>query len=266
MSPWTETRRPMWPVYAGMVVIIVGLVAGYLLLTGVVGGGDGDESRDARTTDDILVPSATPQGPGGERRPALEVVSWGTASGQLAVVVRNESARHIERQRVRITARDDAGGVVLSTTGSPRDVCCTIVGLPPGQKYGLFAEVDPATTGIATVDVEPVATRTRGSAPVQHVAVNDPRLLRYDDDTVVTARLTARGRLSGYVSVQALLVDREGDVAQVISGRFYCFETGRSRDVRLHLFHAVPEELRLGRILAYPIPTGVPAHVPWECR
>lgn len=264
MSPWSETRRPMWPVYAGMAVIVAGLVAGYLLLTGV-GEGD-DESRDGRSPGRLVSPSTGPGGPGADRRPVLEVVSWGTTSGQLAVVVRNESPRHIERLRVRITARDEAGDVVLSTAGSPRDVCCTIVGLPPGQRFGLFAEIDAATTGIATVDVEPVVTRTRGSAPVEHVAVNDPRLHRFDDDTVVTARLTARGRLSGYVAVQALLVDRTGDVVQVISGRFYCFETGRPRDIRLHLFHAVPADLRLGRILAYPIPAGVPPHVPWECR
>lgn len=256
----------MWPVYGGIAVIVVGFVTGYLLLTGVLGDGDGEEGDDARAAGPAPSSSSATEGNGAERRPVLDVVSWGAASGQLAVVVRNDSPRHIERLRVRITARNGANDVVLSTTGSPRDVCCTVVGLRPGGTSGLFAEIDPGLTDIATVEVAPVAARTSSQPPVEHVSVNDPRLHRYAGDTVVTARLTARGDLSGYVAVQALLVDPDGEVAQVISGRFYCFETGQPRDIRLRLFHAVPGDLRLGRILAQPIPPGVPAHVPWRCR
>lgn len=267
MSPWHESRRPTWPVYGGIGLIVLGLVTGYLLLTGVIGTAD-DDGRDAPTSDaEVILSIPTSEGPGGEdERPLLEVVSWGRASGQLAVLVRNESRLHLERVRVRITARDGADTVVLSTAGTARDVCCTILGLPPGQEYGLFAELDPGRVDIATVEVTPLHAETRRATRVERVRVSRARLHRYADDTVVTAALTARGRLSGYVAVQAVLIDRVGGVAQVISGRFYCFEAGRPRAIRLRLFHPVPDDLRLDRILAYPIPAGVPAHVPWECR
>ena len=89
--------------------------------------------------------------------------------------------------------------------------------------------------------------------------------MRSDDDTVVTAVVTASGWLSGYIVVQAILTDADREVAQVISGRFYCFEAGRSREVRLQLFHPVPGSLQLARVVAHPIPKDVPPHVDGRC-
>src|SRR5690606_28651336 len=88
----------------------------------------------------------------------LEVVSWGRSSGQLAVVVRNGTSDLLARARVRIVARDAEGRVVLREAGTPRDVCCTVVGLPPGGEFGLFAELGRDVGRIAGVEVVPLAT------------------------------------------------------------------------------------------------------------
>ena len=267
MSPWSENKPPMWPIYTGMGVIIAGLVIGYLLMTGVVGAGS-DEGGD-RPTPGLVSPSGGSGDTDHEQREPLKVVSWGEVSGQLAVVVRNESDRTIRQMRVRISALDDSGDVVMSTTGTGRDVCCTVVGLPPGQYFGLFAEIGPsAASRTSAVQVGPAFAVTPAKAgPEARVTVTRTRLQRLPDDTVVTADLTTQGKdLSGYVAAQAFLVSRHGRVVQVISGRFYCFRQGASHDIRLRLFHPVPRGVRLDRLVAYAIPDGVPPHVPGECR
>ncbi|WP_435768489.1 hypothetical protein [Nocardioides sp. SYSU DS0651] len=272
MSPWSDNRRRRWPVYAGLALIVLGIVAGYLLMTGA--DGDGGAGRSPATP----AVSASPDGPAQEVEtpdptdpddagsvPILEVVSWGRASGQLAVEVRNRSTEVIEELRVRITALDESGATVVSTTGSERDVCCTVVGLPPGRSFGLFAELGPSARDVAAVEVEPVSAEPAERA-VPRVAVRRPRLERRADDTVVVARLAARGRAPvRYVAVQAFLAGPDGRVSQVISGRF-CLGADRTGEVRLHLFHPVPRSLRLDRVVAYALPPGVRPHVPWRCR
>ncbi|MCR1782000.1 hypothetical protein KVF89_05595 [Nocardioides carbamazepini] len=271
--PSRSRRRHSWSLRAGVLLVLAGLVAGGLLLTGVIGGPD--ERRD-RTR--LQVGLIMPQPPGPAADPAVDpaagpaadgdvlaVRSWGREAGQLAVLVGNESTEPIASARVRVIARDAAGAVVLSTSGTDADVCCSVVGLPAGAEFGLFVPLAADVPEIATVAVETLSAET-GSPADATVRVGAADLRRYDDDTVVAVRLKARGRLSGFVAVQALLVDGEGEVAQVISGRFYCFRPGAARTVRLHLFHAVPPGLRLDRVLAYPIPDGVRPHVPGRCR
>jgi hypothetical protein len=266
MSPWSENKRPIWPIYLGIGVIVLGLVTGYLLMTGVVGAGS-DAGGD-RPTPGLVSPPPGSDDTAQQASP-LKVVSWGDASGQLAVVVRNESGRLIKQMRVRITARDGSGNVVMSTTGTARDVCCTVVGLPPDKYFGLFAELDPESAReTSTVEVEPASPHVdEARGPTAPIVVSGTSLRRYADDTVVTADLTARGRaLSGYVAAQALLVSNEGRVVQVVSGRYYCLRPGSPRQIRLRLFHAVPDGVRLDRVVAYPIPSGVPPHVPGKCH
>ena len=275
MSPWNESRRSMGLLYTGVVLAAVGLVTGYLRFVGVIGGGDDEHgsSPSPAATSPAGTPSGTPSStPTGTASPSdgaepspLEVVSWGRARGQLAIVVRNTSDRLIDRARVRITARDEDGAVLQTTTGTPRDVCCTVVGLPPDEEFALFALIKKGVGEIAGVEVTPVSVEDSPPARAATAVVTEPRLLRETDDTIVTATVRARGRLSGYVSVAAVLTDRDDNVAQVISGRFYCFEPGRPREVWLHLFHTVPQSLTLDRIIAHPIPVGVPPHVPGRC-
>lgn len=265
MSPWAVTKRATWPIYLGLAIIVVGLVAGYLMMTGTVGADDGGDGSDAETPGVVATQTSAEQ----HHRPDLAVISWGQTSGQLAVVVRNASSRPIERMRVRITARDGDDTTVLSTTGTAPDVCCTIVGLPPGKIFGLFAELDTTAGDIARVEVEPVSAAfgKDGGPEVRAVATG---LERYDGDTVVTAELTAKGTLSGYVAAQAFLTGPDGRVAQVISGRFYCIDgaagSSGTREIRLHLFHTVPKSLRLDRVVAYALPPGVRPYVPWKCH
>lgn len=277
MSPWNEKRGPRWPLFVGIGCVVVGLVGGFLLMTGITDrrGDDPDPApgpeRSAAPTTSAPAPTPTspttattaPPTPGGS---GLTVVSWGQAAGQLAVVVRNDTDEVVERARVLLTARDSSGAALLSTSGTEDDVCCTVVGLAPGAEFGLFAELRSPLRGVTEVEVRPVAGgSSTADGDVPRVEVREPRLRHLPGDTVVTARLTARGDLSGYLAAQALLVDAEGRVVQVVSGRFYCFASGRPGAVRLRLFHEVPRGLRLGRVLAQAVPRGVAPGVPGRC-
>lgn len=270
MSPWTEKQSPRWPLVLGTVLILAGLIGGVLLMAG--GSGDDEAEPPAGTgppsmsaSSGVTGAAATP----GDEDPAdgPRVVDWGVAAGQLAVVVRNDTRKVIDAARVRITATDAQGATVLSTTGTADDVCCTIVGLPPNQDFGLFAPLaeGDAAAAIADVAVDYVSVESGRSGSRAWVGAADGELHVSGDDTTVTTTLTAHGAVDGYVAAQAILVDREGKVAQLISGRFYCFEAGSQRRVRMQLFHAVPEHLRLGRVLAYALPDDVPSYVPEKC-
>ena len=268
MSPWNDRNRSMWLLYTGLVLAVVGLVTGYLRFVGVIDRDHDDGPGDPPThvSTPSSTPSSTPTRDHTDPPPApLEVVAWGRSSGQLAIVVRNDSGRDLDRVRVRITGRDPGGDPVLTTAGTPRDVCCTVVGLPPDGEFGLFAELEPGVGPIAAVEVTPLAIQDSPAGNTPQVTVRDPRLMREYDDTVATAVVVGRGQLSGHMAVAAFLTDAQGEVAQVISGRFYCFEPGRPREVRLHLFHAVPRSLSLDRIVAHAVPSGVPPHVPGRC-
>lgn len=262
MSPWNDRNRSMWLLYTGLALAVVGLVTGYLRFVGVIDRDGDDDDGGTSPTSFFTPPPTTPTDDGPD---PLEVVSWGRSSGQLALVVRNETGGYLARARVRIVARDHDGRAVLRRPGAPHDVCCTVLGLPAGGEFGLFAPLTRGVGPIASVEVEAMETEGGAAPSPMKVAVRDPGLMREPDDTIATAVVTARGDLSGYIAVQAILTDPRGDVAQVISGRFYCFRPGRPREVRLHLFHAVPGSLRLERIVAHPIPHGVPPHVPGRC-
>ncbi|NHA01054.1 hypothetical protein G5V59_17310 [Nocardioides sp. W3-2-3] len=179
--------------------------------------------------------------------------------------MRNTSARTVEQARVRITATDASGAVLLATTGRPGDVCCTVTGLAPGADVALFADPVPRAADVRAVAVDALSLDAGPATPTATVRAGAPTLRRLPGDTVVTAGLVARGDLDGYVAAQAVLVDARGRVAQVISGRFYCFAPGRARTVRLHLFHAVPAGLRVSRVLAQPVPADAPGVVPGRC-
>lgn len=278
MSPWTEKTGPVWPLYAGMALLVVAAAAGLLLLTGVVDSDDiPPEPRATPTSSPTASPTASPSGtperpsPSASAAPApvpgdgLQVVAWGHARGQLALVVRNTSARTVAQARVRITATDARGATLLATTGRPGDVCCTITGLAPGADVALFADPVARAADVRAVTVAPVSLDAGPATPAASVRAGTPSLQRLAGDTVVTATLVARGNLDGYVAAQAVLVDARGRVAQVISGRFYCFAPGHARTVRLQLFHTVPAGLRVSRVLAQPVPAGAPGVVPGRC-
>lgn len=266
MSPWQEKQRRRWPVYTGILLVVMGMGVGLLLMLGTVAGGEDAGHTPARpgNTDE-----STPTDPPTDAErgtPELRVASWGQERNQLAVVVRNDSDQLIDRAQVRITGHDASGRQVVSATGTPDDLCCTILGLAPGEEYGIYAPVRPQLAEISEVNVEYVTRVTRPAEPTEgQLTVADSSLQRGEDGAVVLATLQAQGPVPPYVAVQALLVDASGDVAQVISGRYWCFEAGTERRIRLELFHPVPEGVGLDKVVAHPIPPGVDQGVRGKC-
>ncbi|MBM7520316.1 hypothetical protein [Nocardioides nitrophenolicus] len=259
MSP-TRDSHSRWLLYLGAGCIATGLVTGPLLMSGMLGG-------DGGSHDDAPPPAASPApatpGDGGATAGTAgvgpEVVSWGQEGRQLAVVLRNDSDQVLDEARVRITGRSAAGNVVVSTSGPENDVCCTVFGLPPGEEFGVYAPIDPAAAEITDVTVEYVSTDFRPVRPEEaRVVARKGRLERTDDNTVVTVTLRATGPVGDHVAAQAILVDSAGNLAQVISGRYWCYEPGTRRRIRLELYRPVPADLRLDRVVAHSIPDGVP--------
>ncbi len=276
MSTWQNRRRSSWPLYAGIVLVAVSILSGLLQLYGLPGGDD-----------DVVPPpsgpSATATGepgsdvpeeaePTGDEPPAdpaelsPEVVSFGRTGTLLAVVVRNVSGQYLRSARVQILARAADGRAVRTTFGSAGSTCCTLLGLPDGGEYGVWANVAADAPEIDSVEVRVVAAQVgRHGDPVPTIAAAGASLERLAEETVVTATLTAHGPVDGYVAGQAFLADRNGRLVAVISGRFWCFEDGVTRTVRMQLPHAVPRGTRVARVLAYPVPSGVRAHLPSAC-
>ncbi|TQK71239.1 hypothetical protein [Nocardioides sp. SLBN-35] len=262
-----KLSQSRWLLYVGAGCIATGLVAGPLLMSGMIGGDDGSDSDDPVPTA-APVP-ATPTDGGataGTAGVGPEVVSWGQEGRQLAVVLRNDSDQVLDEARVRITGRNASGRPVVSTTGPENDVCCTVFGLPPGEEFAVYAPLGPAAAEVTDVAVEYVSTDFR---PVREeeprVVARKGKLKRTADNAVVTATLSAAGPVGDYVAAQAILVDADGDVAQVISGRYWCYEPGTRRRIRLELYRSVPADLRLDRVIAHSIPDGVPAGPKGRC-
>lgn len=266
-APIWPTGRRVWPLYTGLVLLVVAALLGALLLWGVPGARDVD--RAATTAPPTLAVPASPEEPepaSQPGRPEPELVTWGGRTRQLALVIRNDSDRLIRRARVAITARDAAGGVVASSTGPRRSTCCTVLGLPPRGEYGLFLDLDRPVRDVATVEVRYARVRAvPAGRSGRGIEVHRASLERTPDDTVVAATLAAAGPLDGYVIGQAFLVDRNDRLVGVISGRFYCFYDDTVRRVRMQLLRGTPPGTRIQRVLAYPVPSGVPAHVPHHC-
>ncbi|WP_436699579.1 hypothetical protein [Nocardioides sp. BYT-33-1] len=252
-----QSRRLL---YVGAGCLAISLVTGPLLMSGLIAGGGGSD-RDPSAPPTTTTP-VTPTDGGataGTAGVGPEVVSWGREGRQLAVVLRNDTDRMLDEARVRIIGRNAAGRQVVSTAGPENDVCCTVFGLPPGEEFAVYAPIDPTAAEITDVSVDYVSTDFRPVRPEEaKVVARKGRLHRTADNTVVTATLRASGPVGDYVAAQAILVDADGRVAQVISGRYWCYEPGVRRRIRLELYRPVPAGVRLDRVIAHSIPDGVP--------
>jgi hypothetical protein len=249
---WDTRRRAVWPLYVGIVLVAVAVA--WMLVRGLPSGDTDDRP-----------PSSAPAPTAETLEPVL--VRWGGTGHHLAIVIRNDSDRFVRHARVEITALDAHGRTLMATIGRPRSTCCTVVGLPPGGEYGLYLPLDRPIGMVGGVAVEyaSVATEPARSARRPTVEVSRVALHRAADESVVDATFRVRGTIDGFVSGQAILRDRHDRLVGVISGRFYCFHNGTSRRVRMQLFHHVPAGTRVERVLAYPVPAGVPARVPATC-
>lgn len=237
--------------------IITLLTCGALLFTLSVLGAvlvtaDGDHPAGHQPDGDGLTTSVVPSTRSATAELEPEIVSWGSDGGVLSVVVRNQGPESIVRARVLITGLDADGRAVFATSGSSRAKCCTIVGLEPGGEFGLFVSGVGDVSSVDSVLVrylDPLFAAT--PAPGGTVAVDDARLSREPGDAVVTATITSEE--AAYVAGQAFLVDAEGELVAVISGRFYCFDPGQSRRVRMELTRPVPPGTRLQKAIAHPL-------------
>jgi hypothetical protein len=199
--------------------------------------------------------------------PGPDVVTFGAHAGMLFLEVENRSTESIKAARVLVTAFGAAGDTIVATTGRLGSRCCTIYGLPPGSRYGLFVSLRGSTEPVASVQVtylDRSVVASHGRAP--RVAVRHPVLRIGDGDAVVRATLTTRRHTGPYVVGQAFLADTSGHLVGVISGRFYCFRPHVPKTVFMHLLHPVPRGTRIVGTAAYSVPTGEPSGVGFRCR
>lgn len=194
----------------------------------------------------------------------LEVTSWGGDGNQLAVVVRNTSEQQITEADVLVVGLDDAGTPVSFQRGEPGDRCCSILGLAPGEEYGLFAGLDRPVEELGDVEVrfdriqqdDPSSTR---------FTVEKAELETTEDDAIVVADLRPSGPVGPHVVGQAVLVDRDDRPVAVISGHFYCFTEDETRQVRMELTRPAPPGARIGEVMAHPVPPGTTLETDDQC-
>lgn len=264
-----DARRSTWVLRGGIALVAVALITGVLQLFGLPGGDEPDASPAPRIAPaPSISPSAPPStapgttpgtGKGAVRTTVLRVGRVGTL---LTAQVRNDSTERVRTAVVRLTARG-RDGRVIPTTGAPRSSCCQLIDLAPGEAAALWANVARDAPSVATVDAHVLSADVApasASAPSATVTVSEPRLERGPDSARVTARLSADGSLDGYVAAQALVVDADGGLVAVVSGRFWCFDDGVSRVVRMDLPERLPEGVRLESVDARPVPdTALPS-------
>jgi hypothetical protein len=218
----------------------------------------------APTTSPSATPTATPTAPA---VPGPQLVAWGRTDGLVSLVIRNTSAREIRSATVEISVFDRQHRLIRSTTGPARSTCCSVLRLPPGRPYGLFVNLGPQAPAVGSVTVR-YASVVTGPWPRRtptRIVAGHAWLERTRDDAIVHATLTARGPLRPFIVGQAILTGPGGHLRAVISGRFYCFRNGTTRELRMQLLHPVPPGTRIRRVLGYPIPPGQPTLVRGSC-
>lgn len=189
----------------------------------------------------------------------LSVVDRGLDGRLLSLVVRNDGDRTIRSGRVRITVWDHHRHVLLRSSGPVGSTCCSVVGLSPGARFGLFLNLPAGrvahagSIGAVEVQLLPEGRRLT-SAPAPRLRVDHATLARSTHDAIVTARVTTPAGTTPYVAGQAFLTDRRGHLVAVISGRFYCFDPHDSRVLRMQLLHPVPRGTRIGAVHAFAVP------------
>lgn len=276
MKGTREQRRTFWLLSAGVALVALSLLSGLLQLYGL----PGDDDREAGPPDPSLTstdPGEVPSGTGTPDSDAAaepagpeDVVTTVTAVGRtgtlLAVEIRNDSGVRIRSARVRIVARDAAGRAV-TTSGSARSTCCTVLDLPDGETYGLWASIPTDAPPVSEVEVEVLEAEVGNpDVPPSTVTASGIELGREPGAAVVTTTLVAEGAVDGYVDAQAFLTDPGGRLVAVVSGRFWCFADGVSRTVRIQLPQPVPRDTRVSRVVARSVPDKVLAPAPSACH
>lgn len=211
-------------------------------------------------------PSSEPSSAIQAAAPGPTVTDWGRDGRLLSIVVRNDDAAEIVYARVRVTVLAEDGSPIMHTIGERFSKATTILGLPPGDRYGLALRLPRGAPAVGSVQATYVEHSLRRAHTPTALRIGTPTLSHRRSGAVVSVRFTATGGLPPLVGAQAFLVDRRGRLVAVISGRFYCFGPTTRRTLRMQLLRPVPPHTRVATVLAYPVPRSAPLPLPAVCR
>jgi hypothetical protein len=200
-----------------------------------------------------------------ERTGVLRVVEWGVTDGLLSVRVHNDSQRVLRRaEAVMVIRLDD--GVSLSAAGTlPDDLCCTLLDVPPGKDFGLYADLGERADLVEDVEIrfDRVSWAPPDSPSTPELVMDEPVLADTAGGAEVRTRITASEDLPA-LAAQAFLRGPDGEFLAVVSGRFRCFAADRPRSVVVQLFHPVPKGTVIESVETYPM-SGATAGAAGSC-
>lgn len=237
-----------------------GVVVATLLVVGLLGSGcDQASTKLTGGGSGQPAPAAAPA------RPILVTQEWGVVDGMLSVVVENSTERTLRSAEAVITARDRNDVLIVSSLEVQGGACCAVVGLPPGQEFGLYVDVGESADEISRVDVSyrEVAWAPAGESQPSALAADLVRLDGNGQGAVVVANVGTKQQMVAQANVQAFLTGPDGAFLAVVSGRWYCFSQG-SREIRMQLLHPVPAGTTVDRIVIYPV-TDDPSGAALNC-
>jgi hypothetical protein len=174
------------------------------------------------------------------------------------VVVSNVGDATVRSARAIISAEDAFGNVVAAVSaqaGTALGVrCCTIIGLAPGQRYGLYSNVGTRISRVKSVSVQYTAARTDASNVTSPVLSMSHASLHSDGkqaNVYVTVQMSKQ--VGPYITVQAVLAGPDKKFVGVISGGFYCLAANTKRTIKLQFFHPVPAGSTVDSVVSFPL-------------
>jgi hypothetical protein len=220
-------------------------------------------SQVSPTSRTSMSTSTTPPPPGVAvgKNPStrLKVDTWGaTSDGLLSVIVSNVGDATVRSARALISAKDQFGNVVAAVTAPPGTWlgtrCCTIIGLAPGHRYGLYLDIGTRIKRVKRVDVEYSEVRT-DEKPVPSPVLQMRHATLHPGAKLGTVSVTVKmaAHVGPYITVQALLNGPGGKFLGVISGGFYCLKANTQRTINLQFFHPVPAGSSVDSVISFPL-------------
>ncbi|WP_341230071.1 hypothetical protein [Nocardioides salarius] len=201
-----------------------------------------------------------------EVAPVLETAEWAVNDGLVSVMVRNDDSRVLRTATVALQGVDADGvlvGVWDTATMAGESACCTVLGLEPGEQFGLYFAVGPQAERIADVELSfsEISWAKADAEAAEPVAAAVPQdTMLGPDRTVVVARVETGEQAVPRALVQAVLRGRSGKLIAVVTGRWSCFAAGEDRRIRMELFQRVPvgtgvDTVTIDRLDTGPQPT-----------
>jgi hypothetical protein len=212
----------------------------------LVGAGCADED-DAGAGEAVGAGSVAPE--------VLKTVEWGVLDHMVSVVVRNDTDRTLRRAEAVVTAVDERGtALATSTVQADRSDCCTVLDLPPDGSYGLYFDTDLDAAAIADIEVRfrDVAWGPAQAAAGPAATTEVVELQGGAPGAVVVADVTPTADAIDRATVQARL-EVDGRFLAVVSGRWRCFAAGTTTRIRMQLFHAVPPGTAATDVTVLPV-------------